>query len=98
MASKLSYNVDDLLVEAKEMHDVADKLRDAKTTLKSNLDTLKDEWVSTASDRFFASVDSDWESAVSRYITLLGDLESELRAAATDYEGLEDEYNKISLG
>lgn len=98
MADRLRYNIDDLEEQARSMRDVAEKLEGAKSDLKANLETLRGDWVSGASTKFFSSIDSDWESAVSHYVEMLRDLADALEEAAGKYDPLEDEYRKITLG
>lgn len=96
-SNKLEYNVDDLRKQAEAMGRIADDLEQSHEDLKNNLDRLRGEWVSTASTKFFSTIDSDWETAVRRYVKLLRELQRELNAAAKAYEPLEDDYNGISL-
>lgn len=98
MADKLGYDVSDLRNQATAIDSVADNLQSSKESLVSHLATLRGDWVSTASTRFFEKIDTDWDVAIDEYVSMLRDLSSALSEAADKYDPLEDEYQRISLG
>ena len=97
MATKIKYSVADLKQQALFIDGIAQSLEKARTTLRTNLNTLKDQWVSDASTKFFSDIDTDWDTAVGHYIEMLGELAEALRYAANQYEPLEESYNGIEL-
>lgn len=98
MADRLKYNTDDLHQAALSVRVISTNLADARDSLKGNLETLRGEWVSDASTKFFSNIDTDWESAVAHYIEMLDELADALDYAVEQYEPLEDAYDKIELG
>lgn len=94
---RLCYDVFDLREQAEAIKKVAEELTSAKSSLVSNLDALREDWVSTASTRFFEKIDTDWDTAVDTYVSMLNDLASSLCEAANLYDPLVKEYRYISL-
>lgn len=96
-ATKIKYNLEDLERQALVIEGIAQNLEEARTKLKTNLDTLKGEWVSDASTKFFSDIDSDWDTAVQHYIEMLEELSGALKFAAGKYEPIEGSYNALGL-
>ena len=96
-ASNLRFDLNALQNQAEKIQSVSDDLNDAKTRLSNNLETLRSDWVSSASDAFFSTYDTAWITQIEQYCQWLNELSETLSYAASQYEPLEDEYRRIEL-
>lgn len=53
--------------------------------------------VTAAGKNFMQNVDTDWTKEVENYIKIIGAVEELLEEAATQYEKVEDEVDKIKF-
>ena len=95
--NELQFNVDDLQSQAEKIRSISDNLNDAKIRLSENLDLLRSDWVSSASDTFFSMYDTTWVTHIDQYCQWLNELSDALRYAASQYEPLVDEHCRIEF-
>ncbi len=96
-ASELRFNLSDLGTQADSIQRISADLNSAKARLSQNLETLRNDWVSSAGDAFFAMYDTTWVDHIDQYCQLLDELSAALRYAASEYEPLVDEYRRIEF-
>lgn len=81
----------------KSLSDSADDLNTYKDKVIQSLDKLKKDWNTAAGKNFMQNVDTDWTKEVENYIKIIGAVEELLEEAATQYEKVEDEVDKIKF-
>lgn len=95
--SKLVYDTEVLRSQAQAVSDIRSGLFHSAEGLKSQLETLQSEWVSGASDKFFAAIDTNWMTKINAYCEMLDDVSNALKNAADSYEPIEQSYNRLNL-
>lgn len=80
---------------------VADELRKMSSDLDGLIQQLKDKgWTTPAGTAFYEMTNTNWSQNINKYASLLDTLESILKDAATDYDGLMSDYvrkTKVSI-
>jgi WXG100 family type VII secretion target len=93
----LEFNTDTLNTQAKKIKKIADDLKKNQKKLTSSLETLREDWQTSAGDKFFEQYDEKWTHNLDNHIKLLNDLVKELQYAASQYEPVEREFSQLSF-
>ncbi len=96
-ANTLRFNLDNLQGQAEKIRSISDDLNNAKVRLSDNLELLRSNWVSDASEAFFSTYDTTWVTYIDQYCQWLNELSDILLDVASQYEPLVDEYNSIEF-
>ena len=94
---ELKFDIEKINDMKKSLSDSADDLNTYKDKVIQSLDKLKKDWNTAAGKNFMQNVDTDWTKEVENYIKIIGAVEELLEEAATQYEKLEDEVDKIKF-
>ena len=96
-SDRIDFNTDTLRGQAQVIGNLAKELKDAQTSLRNNIDQLREDWKTAAGNEFFRKFDEDWVSKLDSNIELLEEVVVALQYAADHYEPLATEYSSISL-
>ena len=97
----LAFDTSVLRTAAREYEDVAKELRGMATGLDNLIKNLKDSgWTTPAGTAFYEMTETNWSKNIEKYASLLDTLNSILKNAADDYDGLMTDYirtTKVSI-
>lgn len=95
--TSLKFDVAEIKKMRKKIQDTANDLKNFKTTLLNELDTLKKQWDTPAGKKFTSDVDTDWGTQVEQYIKIMNAVDELLEVAETNYTTVEEDAKKISF-
>lgn len=96
-AKTLKFDLDKMYDMKNKLADTATDLMNYKTTLVNLLEELKKDWNTSAGNKFFAEVDTDWAKQVEQYVTIVNAVESLLEEAISQYSIVEEEVHTLKF-
>jgi|GEM_PF-4284543 len=89
MAKSVEYNLEEYKSANDGMKELRNSILTNKTTMKNNLEQLRNDWNMASSVAFFDSLDTDWEDVIRNCIDIMDEITGMLDEAYEEYEKIE---------
>lgn len=93
----LKFDLDKMYDMKNKLADTATDLMNYKTTLVNLLEDLKKDWNTSAGNKFFSEVDTDWAKQVDQYVAIVNAVESLIEEAISQYSIVEEEVHTLKF-
>ena len=80
-----------------KLESIVTDLENHRDQVIESLENLKKDWNTAAGKSFMKNVNTDWTKEVEKYIKIVGGVEDLLNEAATQYQKVEEEIDRLKF-